>query len=72
MRWELMDKYLAGECSRTELAEMKRWLDKAPRVRLCLEQLAGPDEAELTEAKASIWARLEDQVGSSSRPAAGP
>jgi hypothetical protein len=68
MRWELMDKYLAGECTSAELVEMERWLDKAPRVRLFLEQLAGPPDAELTEAKASIWARLQDQVSLGSRP----
>jgi anti-sigma factor RsiW len=62
MRWELMDRYLAGECDPTELREVERWLAEAPSRRRFLEQLAGPGEAELGEAKARIWARLEDEV----------
>jgi len=52
MRWELMDRYLAGECDPTELREVERWLAEAPSRRRFLEQLAGPGEAELGEAKA--------------------
>lgn len=70
MRWEIVDKYLAGECNATERAELERWLTETPKRREFLEQLAGPGEAELTEAKATIWARLEDQVGSGPSPAA--
>ena len=62
MHWELMDRYLAGECSRAELAEVERWLDEAPSRRQFLQQLAGPAEAELKEAKAKIWAQLEEEV----------
>lgn len=63
MRWKLMDRYLAGECANTELVEVERWVAEAPTRGQFLEQLAGPSEAELREAKAKIWARLEDEVG---------
>jgi hypothetical protein len=58
-----MDRYLAGECGQAELEEVERWLAQAPSRRQFLEQLAGPGEAELKEARARIWARLEDEVG---------
>lgn len=67
MRWELMDRYLAGECTPTELAEVERWLSEAPRRRKLLEQLAGPGEGELKEARATIWARLQREVDSDPR-----
>ena len=64
MRWELIDRYLAGECNATELAEVERWLAGRPRRRECMARLAGPTEAELLLAKAGIWARLEGEVAS--------
>jgi anti-sigma factor RsiW len=62
MRWELMDKYLAGECSTSERAEVERWLAEAPSRRQFVERLAGPSQAELVAAKATIWARLEQHI----------
>lgn len=72
MRWELMDRYLAGECSKAELEQVERWLAQAPSRRRFLEQLAGPGEAELKEARASIWARLENEVDPEVSPSAEP
>jgi hypothetical protein len=68
MRWRLMDRYLAGECSVNEQAEVERWLAEAPTRRQFLEQLAGPGEAELKEARTRIWTRLEDEVDSAASP----
>lgn len=62
MDWELMDRYLAGECSGAELTAVERWLSESPRRRSLLEQLAGPGEAEVGEARATIWARLKEEV----------
>jgi anti-sigma factor RsiW len=62
MHWELMDRYLAGECSAPELAAVERWLSESPKRRHLLEQLAGPGEVEVGEARAKIWARLQDEV----------
>ena len=62
MHWELMDRYLAGECTAAELAVVERWLSESPKRRGVLEQLAGPGEVEIGEARATIWARLQDQV----------
>ena len=66
MHWELMDRYLAGECSAAELAEVEHWLAELPRRRALLEQLAGPGEVEVKEARATIWARLQSEVSSDS------
>lgn len=63
MRWELMDRYLAGECGQTELEEVERWLSESPKRRQLLDQLAGPGEVEVKEARATIWARLQSEVG---------
>lgn len=64
MHWELMDRYLAGECSTAELAVVEGWLSESPKRRRVLEQLAGPGAVEVAEARARIWARLQDEVGS--------
>lgn len=63
MRWELMDRYLAGECSAAELAAVERWVSESSKRRRLLEQLAGPGEVEVGEARARIWARLQDEFG---------
>lgn len=63
MHWELMDRYLAGECGGVELAEVERWLSVSPERRQLLDQLAGPGEVEVRDARAAIWARLEGEVG---------
>jgi hypothetical protein len=71
MRWELMDRYLAGECGQTELEEVERWLSESPKRRQLLDQLAGPGEVEVKEARATIWAWLQGEVGRGrSKPAA--
>jgi anti-sigma factor RsiW len=67
MHWELMDRYLAGECSAAELASVERWLSESPKRRRVLEQLAGPGAVEIGEARARIWARLQDEVGPEDR-----
>lgn len=72
MHWELMDRYLAGECSRAELAEVERWVSESPRRRDLLDQLAGPGEVEVKEARAAIWARLQSEVGTGTSRVAEP
>ncbi len=63
MRWELMDRYLAGECDPTELREVELWLSEVPPRRQLLERLAGPGDLEVKEARATIWERLRNEVG---------
>jgi len=72
MRWELMDRYLARECNGAELAEVERWLCEAPSRRQLLDQLAGPGEVEVKEARAAIWARLQSEVGPGGSQVAEP
>jgi hypothetical protein len=68
MHWRLMDRYLAGECSVAEMAEVEQWVAEVPKRRRFLEQFAGPGEAELSEAKVAIWARLADEVDRQESP----
>lgn len=72
MHWELMDRYLAGECNGAELAEVERWLSQAPKRRQLLDQLAGPGEVEVREARATIWARLQSEVAPDTSNASEP
>ena len=72
MRSELMDRYLAGECHGAELAEVERWLSESPRRRQLLDQLAGPGEVEVSEARATIWARLQSELDTGTTKAAEP
>ncbi|MGI9041522.1 MAG: hypothetical protein ACR2HK_10595 [Gemmatimonadales bacterium] len=61
MRWELLDRYLAGECDIAESQQVERWAAEAPERRQLLEQLAtldDPDPAAVRSAKAVVWARL--------------
>lgn len=65
MRWELLDRYLLGECSPTERAEVKRWLGESPVRRKLLEQLSTPDEPDSPALRARIaaaWDRLRDEL----------
>jgi hypothetical protein len=63
VHWELVDRYLAGECVPQEIVEIERWVSELPERRRLLDQLAGPGEVEITEARAMIWARIHDEVG---------
>ena len=40
MRWELLDRFLRGECDGAERAEVDRWAAESPRHRQALEELA--------------------------------
>lgn len=65
MRWELLDRYLLGECSPAERAEVEQWLAESPARRKLLEQLAMPEEldsAASRDRKAAVWARLEREL----------
>jgi ferric-dicitrate binding protein FerR (iron transport regulator) len=40
MRWELLDRFLRGECDANERAEVECWTAASPRHRHALEELA--------------------------------
>lgn len=61
MRWELLDRYLAGECTVGERADVECWLAASPAVRAFLEQLTNPAPSDAP--KAEVWARLERELG---------
>jgi hypothetical protein len=51
---------------------VERWLCEAPSRRQLLDQLAGPGEVEVKEARAAIWARLQSEVGPGGSQVAEP
>jgi hypothetical protein len=55
MRWELLDRYLLGECTPAELAE-------SPAGRMLLAQLDEPDSAAARARKAAAWDRLKREL----------
>ena len=64
MRWELLDRYLTGECTTTERAYVERWLAESPARRGLLEQFTKPDPTATDAQKAEVRARLERELGS--------
>jgi anti-sigma factor RsiW len=65
MRWELLDRYLLGECSLPERAQVEQWLAESPARRKLLEQLTMPEEPDSAASrarKAAVWARLEQEL----------
>jgi hypothetical protein len=68
VRWRTIDRYLAGECSKAEEVEVEQWVARNPARGLLLKLLAGPNEAELREARATIWAHLAEEVETNEVP----
>ncbi len=64
MRWELLDRYLADECTVAERAYVERWLAESSPRRELLEQLTRRSPAASDAQKTEIWARLEREMGS--------
>ena len=62
MRWELLDRYLLGECNLAERTEVEQWLAESPARRKLLEQLDEPDSAASRARKAAAWDRLEREL----------
>ncbi len=61
MRWELLDRYLAGECTLAERADVERWLAESPARPAFLAQLSNPTASDAQ--KAAVRARLERELG---------
>jgi len=71
--WDLLDRYLAGQCAETELFEVERWLDQSPINRELVAQLRGaaqdchaPDA--LLGRREAVWARLEREIAGRAGP----
>jgi anti-sigma factor RsiW len=62
MRWELLDRYLLGECTPAERAEIEQWLAESPAGRMLLAQLDEPDSAAARARKAAAWDRLKREL----------
>ena len=67
--WELLDRYLSGEATPEERAQVEAWLAEDPerwaqvaKLRDALQR-AALSESAVEEAKADIWARLQDEIG---------
>jgi anti-sigma factor RsiW len=65
MRWDLLDRYLLGECSPAEREDVERWLAESPARKKLLEQLTTPDNLDSAVSRARIvaaWDRLRDEL----------
>lgn len=77
MDWELLDRYLSGEASQDERGRVEAWLAEDPehwaQFAALREAIANAalSEAEIEEAKAEVWARLEQEVGKTGGVGAG-
>lgn len=69
MDLEVLERYLSGDASPDERARVEAWLAEDPKrwarlsaLRQALED-AALNEVAIQEAKAEVWARLEQQIG---------
>ncbi len=63
MRWDLLNRYLGGECTIAERAEVARWLAESPDRQGLLEQLTTSDPTATRAKRSEIRARLEHELG---------
>ena len=63
MYWDLLDRYLGGECTIVERAEVERWLAESPDRQGLLEQLTTSDPVAARAKSAEIRARLKHELG---------
>ncbi len=62
MRWELLNRYLGGECTIAERAYVERWLAESPVRQGLLKQLTKPNPMATDAEKAELRARLEREL----------
>lgn len=62
MDWELLDRYLARECSFEERGRVERWLAEAPANRRRVELLAEAISSIPTRPRRELWESIERQV----------
>jgi ferric-dicitrate binding protein FerR (iron transport regulator) len=64
MRWDMLDRYNAGECEPAERDEVERWLAEEPIRRRVLEEMATAlSQDNSPGAKAVVRRRLEKEFG---------
>ncbi len=64
MRWDMLDRYNAGECEPAEREAVERWLAEEPIRRRVLEEMAAAlSQDDLPGAKAVVRRRLEKEFG---------
>jgi ferric-dicitrate binding protein FerR (iron transport regulator) len=64
MRWELLDRYMAGECTIAERAGVERWLQESPVRWRLLAQLSRSNPTVPSLQKARARAQLERELDS--------
>src|SRR5688500_4980957 len=62
MDWELLDRYLARECSAEERARVERWMAEAASNRRRVELLAEAISVTPTRSRPEVWESIERRV----------
>src|SRR5688500_20283620 len=75
--WNLLDRYLAGECTPEERTRVERWLAEDASRRRTLEAMRAAfgeegSAGEQRQRKSAAWARLARELGIEDAAAAAP
>ncbi len=62
MDWELLDRYLAWECSAEERTRVERWMAEAPSNRRWVELLTEATIAAPARPRTEVWESIERQL----------
>ncbi len=60
--WELLDRYLAGECTAEERERVERWMDAAPLNRRRVELLTDAISMAAVTPRVEVWESIERQL----------
>lgn len=63
MDWQLLDRYLARECSTEERVRVERWMAEAPSNRRRVELLADATMSTPSRPRTEVWESIERQLG---------
>lgn len=68
MRWELLDRYLSGQCEPAERLEVERWAAESPLRQQVLERMVSALDDTPPEALETMRLRLEKELGLEAEP----
>ncbi len=62
MYWELLDRFLADECTAEEREEVERWMEQAPGHRRRITLLASASASAPAHPKTEVWTAIETEL----------